>query len=66
MVSGADLDLAQIKIDRIDGRGTVTDLYRRPIVDGQISVDSAVIAGETLSQIRLVAQQVRRAPARCR
>lgn len=55
-VSGAGLDLAQIKIDQIDGKATVSDLYRKPIVDGQVSADRAVIAGETLSQIRLVAQ----------
>ncbi|MEJ2431680.1 MAG: translocation/assembly module TamB domain-containing protein [Pseudolabrys sp.] len=44
------------RLDRLDADMRVSDLYRRPIIDGHISVDHAHFGGEDISQIRLNAK----------
>ena len=43
-------------LDRLDANVRVTDLYRRPVIDGTVAVDRAVIAGEQISQVRLTSR----------
>lgn len=43
-------------LDRLTARGDIRDVYRRPVIDADISVDRANIAGEAISQLRLSAQ----------
>ena len=43
-------------LDRLDAKMSVTDLYRRPVIDGTVEIDRARIAGEQISQVRLVAR----------
>ena len=47
---------ASASIDRLDARLSATDAYRKPIIDGTVTIDRAVVAGEQISQVRLVAQ----------
>lgn len=47
---------ASASIDHLNARLNATDVYRKPTVDGTVSIDRAVIAGEQISQVRLVAQ----------
>ena len=44
------------RLDRLDTDMRVSDLYRRPIVDGHMSLDRARFGGEDISQIRLNAK----------
>ncbi len=41
------------RLDRLDTDMRVSDLYRRPIVDGHMNVDRARFGGEDISRIRL-------------
>ena len=43
-------------LDRLDADMRVSDIYRRPIIDGQLSVDRARFGGEDISQVRLTAK----------
>jgi len=43
-------------LNRLTARGDIRDVYRRPVLDADISVDRANIAGEAVSQLRLSAQ----------
>ena len=43
-------------LDRLTARGDIRDAYRRPVIDADISIDRADIAGEAVSQLRLSAQ----------
>ena len=43
-------------LDRLDADLRVGDIYRRPIIDGELSVDRARFGGEDISQIRLTAK----------
>ena len=54
--SGEGMKFGTAAVERLQARAQLTDLYRRPIVDGDIAVDRAVIAGEAISQIRLLAK----------
>lgn len=47
--------LGDAAIDRMNARAAVTDAWRRPVLDADVSIDRAVFAGETFSQIRLTA-----------
>src|SRR5690606_31565311 len=49
--SGEGMKFGAAAVERLQARAQLTDLYRRPIVDGDIAVDRAVIAGEAISQI---------------
>ncbi|MEJ2626311.1 MAG: translocation/assembly module TamB domain-containing protein, partial [Pseudolabrys sp.] len=44
------------RLDRLDTDMRVSDLYRRPIVDGHMRLDRARVGGEDISQIRLNAK----------
>lgn len=43
-------------LDRLSAKIRVTDAYRRPIIDGNAAIDRARIAGESFSQVRLIAE----------
>ena len=51
------------RLDRLDVDVRVSDLYRRPIIDGHMSVDRARFGGEDISQIRLSAKAAGNASA---
>ena len=43
-------------LDRLDAELRVSDIYRRPIIDGQLNVDRARFGGEDISQVRSTAK----------
>lgn len=43
-------------LSKADADLTLTDLYRRPVVDGRVRIDEASLGGERVSRIRLDAQ----------
>lgn len=45
-----------LAFDRLDAQANVTDLYRRPVIDADVTVDRARIAGEQITQIRLLSK----------
>jgi translocation and assembly module TamB len=49
---GARMRFADMSIERLDARGSASDVYVRPALNAAIAIDRAVIAGETISQIR--------------
>jgi len=53
---GVGLKVAGASVNRIDARANVTDAYRRPVIDADVTVDRASIAGEDFSQIRLTSR----------
>ncbi|MBM6594851.1 translocation/assembly module TamB domain-containing protein [Microvirga pudoricolor] len=53
--SGNRLRAAEASIDRLNARAGATDVYRRPVINADVTVDRALVAGETISQIRLTA-----------
>lgn len=50
---GTQLRLADITIGRFSAKASVADAYSRPVIDGTIAVDRAVVAGEAITQIKL-------------
>ncbi len=51
IATGARLSGPSVRLDKLDARLAATDLYRRPVIDGTLTVDRAVIAGEPVSAI---------------
>ncbi|MEZ5786324.1 MAG: translocation/assembly module TamB domain-containing protein [Xanthobacteraceae bacterium] len=43
-------------LHHLTARGDIRDVYRRPVIDADVSIDRADIAGEAVSQLRLNAQ----------
>ena len=43
-------------LDRLDADMRVSDIYRRPVIDGHLSVGRARFGGEDISQVRLIAK----------
>lgn len=54
--TGARLSGPSVRIDRLDTRLAAQDLYRRPVVDGTLTIDRALIAGEAVSAIRFASR----------
>ena len=54
--NGRGIRFGEAAIERLDANLTVTDAWRRPVIDGNVSVDRAEVAGETISQVRLVSR----------
>jgi translocation and assembly module TamB len=50
-------------LDRLTARGDIKDVYRRPVVNADITVNRANIAGEVVSQLRLSAHGAAHASA---
>ncbi len=53
---GHNVKLGATTLDRFSARAKIGDLYRHPVIDGDLAVDRARIGGEDISQIRLTAQ----------
>jgi len=53
--SAQKLVAPSLSLDRLDADLAVVDALRKPLVNGKVQVDRAVIAGEPVSSIRLVA-----------
>ncbi|MGO4707155.1 translocation/assembly module TamB domain-containing protein [Microvirga sp. 2MCAF38] len=53
---GNGIRIASVKIDRLTVQTSLTDIYGKPIVDGVIVIDQAVIGAEAFSQIRIDAK----------
>jgi len=47
---------ASMAVDRLDAKLNATNVYRKPVIDGTVDIDRAIVAGEQISQVRLVAQ----------
>lgn len=56
MAQARGVKAASASIDRLDAKLNATDAYRKPVIDGTVMIDRAVVAGEQISQVRLVAQ----------
>lgn len=52
---GQSLRYGDMSLERLDADLAGRDLYGRPVVDGVAALDRAVIAGETVSQVRFKA-----------
>lgn len=52
---GSKLRFGEIALDSFTENVTVSDLYRRPIVDGTLEANTLTVAGQTFRQIRIVA-----------
>ncbi|EIM28095.1 translocation/assembly module TamB domain-containing protein [Microvirga lotononidis] len=52
---GARFAVADISVRDFDARLTLQDLYRRPMIDGNVSAESLTAAGQTYSAVRFVA-----------
>jgi translocation and assembly module TamB len=46
----------QLSLDRLEAALTVADALRRPLIDGTIAIDRAVVAGEPVNAIRMLAK----------
>lgn len=53
--TGSRLRVADLVIDRFRADLSMSDLYAKPVLDGSVAVDRALISGEAFSQIRLEA-----------
>ena len=53
---GEGVRAPQVSIDKLDARFSALDLFRRPAIDGQISVDQAKVGSEAISSLRLTAK----------
>ena len=53
---GSGLKAAGAAINRIDARAAATDLYRKPVINGDVSVDRATVAGQDFTQVRLTSR----------
>ena len=42
-------------LDQLDADLRATDVYRKPVIDGHISIDRASVAGEDIRQVRMTA-----------
>ncbi len=56
VAAGQGIRFGETAVDRLDARMAVTDVWRRPVIDGRIGIDRAVVGGETFAQIRLVSE----------
>jgi translocation and assembly module TamB len=54
--SAQKLVAPSISIDRLDAAVAIVDALRKPLIDGNVQIDRAVIAGEPISAIRLVSK----------
>lgn len=54
--TGARLSGPSIRVDRLEARLAATHVYTRPVVDGTLTIDRALIAGEAVSAIRFNSQ----------
>jgi len=53
---GSGIRTASAAIDRLDGKAWIADAGSRPVVDADIAIDRASLAGEVFSKIRLAAK----------
>lgn len=53
---GQRLTAPNLSIDRLDASLGIADLRRRPVIDGTVEIDRAVVAGEAVSQLRLLSK----------
>src|SRR4029453_5417554 len=53
---GTGIRAASAAIDRLDGKARIADAGSRPVVDADIAIDRASLAGEVFSKIRLAAK----------
>ncbi|MGO4572473.1 translocation/assembly module TamB domain-containing protein [Microvirga sp. 2TAF3] len=53
---GSRLRLSEVSIDRFSTKASLVDIYAKPVIDGSLAVDRAVISGEAITQIRLDAK----------
>ena len=53
---GSGIRTASAAIDRLDGKARIADAGSRPVVDADITIDRASLAGEVFSKIRLAAK----------
>ena len=58
-----NIKIGSSTLDRLTARGDIKDVYRRPVVNADITVDRANIAGEVVSQLRLSAHGAAHASA---
>lgn len=58
-----NIKIGSSTLDRLTARGDIKDVYRRPVVNADITVDRANIAGEAVSQLRLSAHGAAHASA---
>ncbi|MCB8821770.1 translocation/assembly module TamB domain-containing protein [Microvirga rosea] len=54
--TGSRLRLPNISIDRFEAKLSTEDLYGKPVIDGSLNVDRAVLSGQEVSQIRFLAR----------
>jgi translocation and assembly module TamB len=54
--AGRRLKFGEAAIDKIDANASLTDVWRHPVIDGQIAIDRATVAGEAFSQVRLLSR----------
>ncbi|WP_332685115.1 translocation/assembly module TamB domain-containing protein [Bosea sp. (in: a-proteobacteria)] len=50
------LSAPNLTIDKLDATLAIVDALRKPLIDGNVQIDRAVIAGEPISAIRLVSK----------
>ncbi|WP_442755108.1 translocation/assembly module TamB domain-containing protein [Methylocystis sp. JAN1] len=54
--TGAGMEANGASIARLGAKFSARDLYRRPALDGEVSLDNARIGGETIGKARLLAR----------
>ncbi|WP_424360915.1 translocation/assembly module TamB domain-containing protein [Methylocystis parvus] len=54
--TGASVETSGASIARLGAKFTARDLYRRPALDGEVSLDNARVGKETIGKARLLAQ----------
>lgn len=54
--NGARIGVAGFSMEKLDARASLADLYAKPVIDGGITIEQAVIAGETFSRIALTSK----------
>lgn len=53
---GAGVQAPGATVERLNAKFSARDLYRRPMLDGEIAVDNARVGSETIGKARLVAR----------
>jgi translocation and assembly module TamB len=54
--AGQRISAYGVALDRLEADVAVGDIYRRPVVSGNVAVDEVTVGGETISHVRLNAQ----------
>ncbi|MFD0462618.1 hypothetical protein ACFQY9_12835 [Microvirga aerilata] len=54
--NGSRFAVADVTVRDFDTRLAVSDLYRRPVIDGTVTADAVTAAGQTYRTVRLVAE----------